>query len=299
MSCSIVLFKLAQLNSEIKYILHSISRDTPRYTYPQIPDIEAWQSDLYHRLEAIFADFPVFGDEDDHLTKICQIRYHEIVMLLFRPTPRIRTPSKRSLLQCHSSAEATIRLWKELYDSDRMSYSWITIHSICLSGITLLYCIWMVPETAVAVKIDALTSTMRASSNILSAAGEHWTEARRSRNNLDDLTAATVRWLLDLHATQKTQNWSGPQAHSAASLPNNAAANTGGQPQGRTGGVHLPDLDFPVIGTYINGENLADFVGAPDPFASDFSLTMEGMFSEYQPLFDFSSQQDFGTSIFA
>ena len=53
-----------------------------------------------------------------------------------------------------------------------------------------------------------------------------------------------------------------------------------------------PNLDIPGIDTYINGNDLAVFVGAPDPFSADFSLAMEGMFSQYQPLFDLNLQAD-------
>ena len=180
--------------------------------------------------------------------------------------------------------------WKELYDSDQMSYSWVTIHSVCLSAITMLYCIWMVPETAAATKLDVLTSVMRAASNILSAAGEHWSEARRSRNKLDDLTAATVRWLMDLRPNQRSR----PRSRSQSQLP--TFSNSHSTVTEMQQFDDLSNLDFPGIDTYINAEDLAVFVGAPDPFATDLSLTMEGMFSQYQPVFDVNSSQVFASS---
>jgi uncharacterized protein YjiS (DUF1127 family) len=279
------MFRLAQLNSEIKYILHSITTDVPRYTYPQIPEISVWQYDLEERLKTIYAGIPHLDRNNDHFTKLCQIRYHEVTMLLFRPTPRIRIPAKESLAKCYKSADLVIQLWKELYNSDRITYPWTTIHSLCLSSITMLYCIWMVPEVTASVKIDEFTSTMRSSSNILSAAGEHWTEARRSRNSLEDLTAATIRWLLDIRLSKRTQN--GDAAHTAElrytgptepQITNPDSAND------------LPEFDFPVIDTYISGEDFALFVGAPDLFSNDFSLTVEGLFREYEPFLDFSYQ---------
>lgn len=290
MAYSIMLFRFAQLNSEIKYILHSITRNVPRYTYPQIPDIALWQVDLHQRLQGLLAELPALIEETAHLDRICRIRYHEIVMLLFRPTPRIRTPTKESLMHCHRSAAVTIQLWKELYDSDRLSYSWITIHSICLSAITLLYCIWTVPEATTTTKIDVLLGTMQTSSNILSAAGEHWSEARRSRNKLDELTSATIRWLIDVRSNQNETNRSRSQSQRPVLSNNESAFNMDDESN------NLPSFDFPGLDTYINGDDLAVFVGAPDSFAADLSLTMEGMFSEYQPLFDFNSQQDFGAS---
>lgn len=294
MAYSIILFRFAQLNSEIKYILHSVTRNVPRYTYPQIPDIVTWQADLHQRLQELLGELPTLIDENAHLDRICRIRYHELVMLLFRPTPRIRTPTKESLMYCHKSAGATIQLWKELYDSDRLSYSWITIHSLCLSAITLLYCIWTVPETTTTTKIDVLMRTMQTTSNILSVAGEHWNEARRSRNKLDELTAATIRWLIDLRSTQQYQQNETGRSRSQSQRP--VTSNDGSVFDMERDSDNLPGFEFPGLDTYINGDDLAVFVGAPDSFAADLSLTMEGMFSEYQPLFDFNSQQDFAAS---
>jgi len=285
MACSIVMFRFAQLNSEIKYLLHSVAPNVPRYTYPQITDILAWQRDVEERLRIVAPESLQCNDNTEHLTKLCQIRYHELVMLLFRPTPHIRTPSREAFAKCYQSANIVIQLWKELYCSDRISYPWTTIHSLCLASITMLYCVWMVPEFAASVKIDDFTSTMRSSSNILSAAGEHWTDVRRSRNRLDDLTTATIRWLLDIRLNKTSQS-SSTVAHGISELRATGLAAPQSPLHGNAN--DLPEFDFPMIDTYISGEDFASFIGAPDPFSNDFSLTMEGLFSEYQPLFDFN-----------
>lgn len=308
-SCAIVHFKLSLLNSEIMYTLHSISPNAPQHTYPRIPDVGAWQNGLYDRLVAIRREFPSFGEESKHLLALCEIRYHEIVMLLFRPTPRIRSPSKDSLTHCYQSAEATIRLWKELYNSDRMSYSWTSIHSICLSAITILYCIWMVKELTASTEIDSLTQTMVAASNLLSAAGEHWIDARRCRNSLNNLTAATVRWLVNLRSANQpprpraadcgAQTDAFTQSATAVDGTMVNDSYTGQQHQTLEevgdrieGSTFNPDL--PWVDTYINGEDLVTLFRAPNSFNADPSLAMEGMFSDYQPLFDFYQGNEFG-----
>lgn len=284
------------------YTLHSTSPNAPEQTYPRIPDIGAWQNDLYKRLLAIRQDFPSFSTESKYLLVLCEIRYHEIVMLLFRPTPRIRAPSKDSLIHCYQSAEAIIRLWKELYNSDRMSYSWTSIYSICLSAIIILYCVWMVRELTNSTEIDSLTQTMVAASNLLSAAGEHWVDARRCRNSLNNLTTATVRWLVKLRSRQqslaRTAADHGAQTDSDRQPATNSMTVDGilSQQQqqqqpfiGNGGGSDVPtNPEFPWVDTYINGEDLANLFRTSNTFAADdLSLTMEGMFSEYQPLFDF------------
>lgn len=302
-SCAVIHFKLALLNSEILYILHSISPNAPTHTYPRIPDIGAWQEGLFERLVAIRQEFPTFGSESKHLMALCEIRYHEIIMLLFRPTPRIRAPSKASLTHCYQSAEATIGLWKELYNSDRMSYSWTSIHSICLSAIIILYSIWMVRELTVSTEIDSLTETMVTASNLLSAAGEHWVDARRCRNSLNNLTAATVRWLVTLRSTQQARARAVDERTHTDSFAQSTTIDMVNDSNRSHNEVFADDdsrldasfnLDHPWVDTYINGEDLASLFKTSNPCATDLSLTMEGMFSDYQPLFDFYQGNEFG-----
>lgn len=309
-SCAVIHFKFSLLNSEIMYTLHNISPNAPKHTYLRIPDVKVWQSGLYDRLLEIRRTLPVFSMQKKHLSALCEIRYHEIVMLLFRPTPRIRAPGKDSLIHCFQSAQATIDLWKELYDSDRMSYSWTSIHSICLSAIIMLYCIWMVGDLTISTEIDSLTRTMASASNLLSAAGEHWADARRCRDSLNNLTSATIRWLVNLRLSQGYGAKTGEETrggglgrdarHDSSAVGSSSQGQTSHRYQRQSASQveagteeHERLLEFPWVDTYINGEDLASLFRATNPYSADLSHTMEGMFSDYQPLFDFYQGNDF------
>ena len=293
------LFKLAQLNSEIKYILHSLSHAAPRYTYPQVSNISEWQQDMWDRLKDCKQRSPKYQDDRHYLAIICEIRYTELAMHLFRPTPRIRSPGTSSLLKCYESAEKAIALWKELYEADRMSYSWMTIHSVCLSALTILYCIWTSPDIAATTQIDRFTSMMRDASVLLSAAGEYWVEARRSRSRLDGLASATVRWLISKmsssnsreHEQQDSRYWQQALAQADSRDPNTALLSSDGE----RALPHGSDAEFSGYGTvggetldmYIDNQDLAAFVGIPDLFANDSNFMIDSIFSDYQPLFNF------------
>ena len=58
MSLSIHLFKLAKLNSEIKYVANSIVREAPPYAYPPITDIYAWQRGMLEQLDHWVSTIP-------------------------------------------------------------------------------------------------------------------------------------------------------------------------------------------------------------------------------------------------
>jgi hypothetical protein len=62
----------------------------------------------------------------------------------------------------------------------------------------MLHCIWTVPAIAAETKLDILVADLKAGSYALSATGEHWAEAKRSRDVLDELSSATVRWIIEV-----------------------------------------------------------------------------------------------------
>lgn len=127
-------------------------------------------------------------------------------MLLLRPSPAMPKPSVVALTQCHQSACESIRLYNNLYRKNLLIHSWMTFHSLVLSTITLLYCIKVVPQIAQSTKVDHLMGDLSISLSILSATGEHWSGAKRSRDILDELGRSTVRWLQSLQPGQDQQS---------------------------------------------------------------------------------------------
>ena len=91
--------------------------------------------------------------------------------LLLRPSPAIRSPPEDTLKLCYQSAVRSIRLYDELYRDDLLVHSWATVHSVFLATITMLYCIWVVPDVPNETKLDVLIADLKTSSNVLSATG--------------------------------------------------------------------------------------------------------------------------------
>ncbi|KAE9366043.1 hypothetical protein N431DRAFT_351537 [Stipitochalara longipes BDJ] len=203
---SIHLIKLAQLNSEIKYIANSISRKAPPHSYPQVPDVLAWKDDVLRRLRRWREEIPQNHGTQPNITKMVEIKYHEVLMLLLRPSPAIAFPSNESLKLCQNSALAVIRNFDELYHENLLPYTWVTVHSVFLGTITMLYCIWNVPSMARTTKLETLMGDLKSASSILSALGEHWFSAKRSRELLDELSTTTIRWLIGLELKQSASS---------------------------------------------------------------------------------------------
>jgi hypothetical protein len=59
MAYAVHFFKLARMNSEMKYVLHSVNRETPSYAYPVICDILQWQDAMRIQLDEWYASIPL------------------------------------------------------------------------------------------------------------------------------------------------------------------------------------------------------------------------------------------------
>ena len=57
----------------------------------------------------------------------------------------------------------------------------------------MFYCVWTPNGVADEVNFDALMRALKSTSDVLSATGEYWPEAKRSRDVLDRISAATMR----------------------------------------------------------------------------------------------------------
>lgn len=310
MSSSIHLFKLAQLNSEIKYILHSISRKAPPYAYPNIPDILQWQNDMIARLERWYEQIPQFTGHWRYMTLLCEIKYHGVAMLLLRPSPAIPTPSIESVKSCYESSISSLRLYDQLYKADMLVYSWVTVHSIFLTTITMLHCIWTLPEASGVLKLDVLMADLKTSSNVLSATSEHWSEAKGSRDVLDELSGTTVRWVIESRArsseterlTENAERASGhvERASQITEQPTQSHNSQLSGNYGPTRGINLSSgLGIGQDNQYFDSDFYSSLFGSTSSLTDqiDFSnidnvnAMMHGVFTDFQPVYNFG--QDF------
>jgi hypothetical protein len=195
MEYAIHLFKLVRINSEIKYVANSIVHDAPAYAYPSVTDVTRWQRDVLDRLDRWAADVPHLDTRNTYMETLCELRYHSIKMLLLRPSPAIPTPTSEMLIVCHESARRTIRLYEQLYKQDLLVHDWFTLHGITFGTITMLYCIRVVRSLAQQTEPEELMGNVGVSLSILSATGEHWSGAKRSRDVLENLGMSVIRWI--------------------------------------------------------------------------------------------------------
>jgi hypothetical protein len=201
MAYAVHFFKLARMNSEMKYVLHSVNRVTPSYAYPVIPDILQWQDAMRTQLDEWYVSIPLSSTANSNYGELlCKTQYHTMKMLLFLPTPRIPQPHPESLRSCYESSVNAIKLFRDLYARDMLVYNWNTCHAVILHAFCLIYCVSTVAQLRAETSTENLLSSIRAASDILSATGEYWAGAKRSRDLLNELASKT--FLHDLNRTR-------------------------------------------------------------------------------------------------
>lgn len=215
MAYAVHFFKLARMNSEMKYVLHSVNRVTPSYAYPVIPDILQWQNAMESQLDEWYAGIPSsLTAHSGYGELICKTQYHKMKMLLFLPTPGIPQPRPESLRSCYESSINAIQLFRDLYSRDMLVYNWGTCHAVILHAFCLIYCVSTVSQLRAETSKDTLLTSIRAASDILSATGEYWAGAKRSRDLLNELASKTL-----LHDVNRTRTLSHDAPPSAQSMP--------------------------------------------------------------------------------
>ncbi|KAF2155474.1 hypothetical protein K461DRAFT_266744 [Myriangium duriaei CBS 260.36] len=194
MTFAIHFFKLARINSEIKYVSHSVQRNTPAYAYPAIRDIIHWQDDVNRQLDEWASNIPANPGRDLQYTQtLCKIQYYTTKMLLLLPSPGIPAPRPECQRGCYKSSVGAIRLFNSLYAQDMLIYNWNTCHSVILHTFCLVYCVVALPSLAYETSLEGLTADLRAAFDILSATGEHWAGAKRSRDLLEDIAGRALQ----------------------------------------------------------------------------------------------------------
>ncbi|OGE54777.1 hypothetical protein PENARI_c005G06616 [Penicillium arizonense] len=285
MTFSTHLFKLARINSEIKYVMHSICRDAPRYAYPPVTDIHLWQKEMIVRLQSWRTEIPSASGLGA-IAKICETKYHEMMILILRPSPGIPEPADDMLTQCFQHAVELLRGFGELYRQEALLYSRLIVHSIFLSTLIMLHCLWRLPTVASEVQIDEVVADTSISLNILSSIGEYWTEAKRARDCIHELSGATFQRLIKMRSLEApsnslTQNRSHRLSGRGQRLQNTNEAGLlppAPCPDMASENAFMDDYDINVDSTSWLHDSVPggflDFTGAPD-----FDSLMWGVFN--------------------
>ncbi|OWZ74365.1 hypothetical protein J008_00034 [Cryptococcus neoformans] len=130
---AIHLFRIRKLQSSIIFRLYA-SGQTVRNPANE------WLTDIQHLIEGWNDQKPRGrGFCSDEWLLLC---YHQTTTLLHRPCPGNPTPSRDSLRKALQGSSATMRLYKEVYRNGRISFGWLSMYHLFISGVTYLNSLW-------------------------------------------------------------------------------------------------------------------------------------------------------------
>lgn len=179
-------------------------------------DLELWKQDIAQlRLDSVPHSRTGEQDCSCYLSlEWYDLLFSNAMLMLWRPAPLLSDMSHDAISLQHifHSAKQSITIYASLHKSRKINYSWITLQSVFLSGLSYIYAVsrhfrsrWRHPsETTLdrdPTTIEVVNDT-RACSNVLVAVSERWNAFRNCHEVFDRLSDAVLRDAIKLQTHQ-------------------------------------------------------------------------------------------------
>lgn len=138
--------------------------------------------------------------------------YHHSILLLHRfrlvvnqrssnpesPATNVVCEDPSVFLDCASSSQAIIELYRALYVSQRLNDTWGALHVLFLVGLTYIYCLWNSSETRNAIRRDVVSATCTSCIMVLAVMTERWASVAPYRDIFEMLSNAMQSMFVDM-----------------------------------------------------------------------------------------------------
>lgn len=180
--------------AEIKLMLYRVSRSPRRFPWPV--DITRWQHDVEASCRALLEEVECRqrGRQVETLNPISlpavqklQLKYHQCLMLLHRPSPQNPRPGREATQTCFNSALEIIRISADLHRFKNMDCTWLAAHSIFVAAVTIFYCLWTNPDGIPLVTPTGCLERLETAHELLKYLSESWSVANDACEKLSSL----------------------------------------------------------------------------------------------------------------
>lgn len=141
-----------------------------------VADLEAWHQELPASLHK---------NEHDRV----MLHYYRNIRMLLQPFLSILQPTSEPFRKCALAAGQICQIHKQLHRTSEYGHSFVAVHTVFVSGITLLYALWRGRET---IWSFTISNDLRAASCVLSIMGERAAWIRQFRDTFDVMVEATM-----------------------------------------------------------------------------------------------------------
>ncbi|OJJ07148.1 hypothetical protein ASPVEDRAFT_201776 [Aspergillus versicolor CBS 583.65] len=191
---AIFIFQLRRIESRIH---HSIYRNDR--TLEQLLPKTSWHyQQLQQWKEGIVSSMGPNPDpqsstnNDSNRLDYLLLHYHRAIRLLVQPFLSILPSSDPYYKACLESAGQICQLHKRLHQNSDYGHSFIAVQTVFVSGITLLYCLWIHGSDIWSIR---LSNHLRACSSVLFVMGDRTPWVRRYRDAFEALVTVTMERL--------------------------------------------------------------------------------------------------------
>ncbi|KAF4975955.1 hypothetical protein FZEAL_7307 [Fusarium zealandicum] len=147
-----------------------------------------------------------------------RLLYHNGMLMLFRPSPCLCDAATNSVALQHifDSAGEAINLYASMHRSRKLNYSWITMHSVFLAGLSYIFALrhhFQALQVSASEnrsrlhatpRINQVVNDTRACSKVLVAVSERWDLARNCSDLFDRLSDAVVADIVEAQTSPTT-----------------------------------------------------------------------------------------------
>ncbi|KAL1896115.1 hypothetical protein Sste5346_004855 [Sporothrix stenoceras] len=147
--------------------------------------LEEWKA----ALPPCFHDFSEDKAEHSHYLLL---HYNRVLRLLLQPFLAVLPPSSPYYARCLRAAGAVCRAHKQLHQTPTYAHSFISVQTVFMAGVTLLYALWTRPQAAWSA---ALADDLRSCSLVLFVMGERAAWVRKFRDTFERLVSAAMEKL--------------------------------------------------------------------------------------------------------
>lgn len=165
--------------------------------FPWPSDVTEWQKKCHKRCDELFESlsndlrWQSRRRSADGIAQRLELKYHQCLMLLHRPSPATPRPRAESWKACYDSASQTILIHSDMHRFSKLPHTWLTAHTIFVSGITFLYCLWVNAVIKERTSMEEFNRIASACSALLKVLGKAWSVAADAVEKFDRLVSLT------------------------------------------------------------------------------------------------------------
>jgi hypothetical protein len=198
LSAAIHVFRLRCIWARVHAALYSdvstLDHDTYNMRTEQLhTELENWIASVPPIPHRVSVALSVFPSRDWY-----ELTYSESIILLYRGqlTDGKGAPDN-VFMECVQAAENICQGCRRQYIGKPVNYTWGTLHTLFMGGLTYLHCLWTSSAVREAVRYDAVGSMFTTCTMLLAVMAERWEDAGPYRDIFEALASRAMTMVVD------------------------------------------------------------------------------------------------------